>query len=766
MAEEEHKNKTTEVSYKEVLRFWFEEGTLEELYKSKWFCVDGSPQQRETDQLIQARFGEVLLRAEEEASPLSAAWQEEGPLPLLALILVLDQFSRHVYRSRPQRDERVAANDRLALRYAERLIERGWERCLSVPQHIFLLMVFRHSPTIPRLKEVLERIDRRLQEEDYQRELLLKFRKTTLRRLQDLEGKLWATHHWDILEFHPFEADESDIESSKLYKTVEQFLKQRQVESLPALAISLSGGVDSMVLTKIVTHIRDKYKQKMEEKVSSSLTTLSNTFQVVAIHVDYANRPESGAEADYVEQWCEQRGVVFRKRTISEVTRGVTKREDYEEISRNIRFGFYKTVLEEFKGCPGVMFGHHKGDVQENVISNIMKGCSLVDLSGMHAESVINGVSIWRPMLPHPKSDIYSFSHKYGIPYFKDTTPKWSTRGKLRDQLMPLLQDMYGEGYLSNLSTMAEDSTQISEMVYFSHFKPFWESVQKSQVCVWVDCAPFLSQPLFFWKEALKHVCHSMLGTGMLREKSLEPQLLRRIRNDGGRRKTVGFVALKKENATYLEGTTLIIFRKEFFSPEAPYVAVGTSLWDRRHYNEEQEKNNINEHQFGPWKVRLELAPAEEESKQPMLDMWDVLRTGSFHYFLPNAPLYVVNPENRPKALRGIDKSITDAMPIVAAKGVFDEDEEGKQECCVKVTLEAHMWEHLGRESNHHLVRFLRQQQQEQEQQQQRDEEGEQRRKQRKQRHLQKKEREEKEKEKEGGTEAEVEVDISLFADE
>lgn len=50
----------------------------------------------------------------------------------------------------------------------------------------------------------------------------------------------------------------------------------------------------------------------------------------------------------------------------------------------------------------------------------------------------------------HPSSTLYYSSLlwlcRYGVPYFKDSTPSWSTRGKLRTQLMPLLLDMYGEG--------------------------------------------------------------------------------------------------------------------------------------------------------------------------------------------------------------------------------------------------------------------------------------------------------------------------------
>jgi hypothetical protein len=44
--------------------------------------------------------------------------------------------------------------------------------------------------------------------------------------------------------------------------------------------------------------------------------------QIVACHVDYGNRPESGAEADFVEQWCGKYGIHFKKRRIEEV-RGI-----------------------------------------------------------------------------------------------------------------------------------------------------------------------------------------------------------------------------------------------------------------------------------------------------------------------------------------------------------------------------------------------------------------------------------------------------------
>tara|TARA_B110000090_G_C13067651_1_gene325977 strand:- start:23 stop:301 length:279 start_codon:yes stop_codon:yes gene_type:complete len=76
----------------------------------------------------------------------------------------------------------------------------------------------------------------------------------------------------------------------------------------------------------------------------------------------------------------------------------------------------------------------------------------------MESTGTTDGVSIWRPLLGHSKDDIFSFAHDYGVPYFIDTTPSWSTRGKLRNQLVPLLVDMYGAGCLNNLTTLAQDS--------------------------------------------------------------------------------------------------------------------------------------------------------------------------------------------------------------------------------------------------------------------------------------------------------------------
>ena len=155
-----------------------------------------------------------------------------------------------------------------------------------------------------------------------------------------------------------------------------------------------------------------------------------------------------------------------------------------------------------------------------------MKGGSLLDLGGMGVTSIVNGVSIWRPFLAFNKDDVLTFAHTYGVPYFKDTTPHWSTRGHLRNELVPLLSSMYGEGFLRHLSHLASESAQLSQLTNSSLFEPFWKTVEYTPLGAVVDCSKVASLPLFFWKESLKHIAHN-LGVGLVPEKSVQTFLTR-----------------------------------------------------------------------------------------------------------------------------------------------------------------------------------------------------------------------------------------------
>lgn len=144
------------------------------------------------------------------------------------------------------------------------------------------------------------------------------------------------------------------------------------------------------------------------------------------VHIDYGNRPEASAEADFVRRYCESLDIEFKCRTIEEVTRGVTSRNEYERISRDIRYTTYREAVAKARSdlnkeemTVGVMLGHHRGDLRENVLSNAHKGSGPLDLSGMTAVSRNDGVTLFRPLLSLEKSFVFDYAHAFGVPYFK-----------------------------------------------------------------------------------------------------------------------------------------------------------------------------------------------------------------------------------------------------------------------------------------------------------------------------------------------------------
>jgi hypothetical protein len=262
-----------------------------------------------------------------------------------------------------------------------------------------------------------------------------------------------------------------------LLQTIDKFLKTHlqwsrgasvfsgstAVAKQPILALSLSGGVDSMVLLRLLAcpWLRERH----------------GFYRVLCMHVNYGNRREAGREAQFVETWVRQfsggaplgmdfigdgssnfevsceahlEGVDIQEDTagngtVKTIEKGISegngsgssncsqsssflwcetlvvgggrndgtmRREDFEADSRKLRFDFYKAQMAKLGGSceiksshnsepslenghsddtnkkeapltTGVLLAHHLGDVEENVLSNVMRGSPPDVLSGM-----------------------------------------------------------------------------------------------------------------------------------------------------------------------------------------------------------------------------------------------------------------------------------------------------------------------------------------------------------------------------------------------
>jgi uncharacterized protein (DUF924 family) len=154
----------------DVLDFWFgregEPGYGE--FREAWFRKDP-----EFDRQVRDRFESLH---EEAASGRLDDWREEAR-SCLALVIVLDQFPRNMYRG----DPRSYATDRKAQETAEYAVERALDRELPSFQRAFLYMPFMHSEDL-----------------EHQRRSVDLFRR--LRGSDEPDAPDYAVRHLEIIE--------------------------------------------------------------------------------------------------------------------------------------------------------------------------------------------------------------------------------------------------------------------------------------------------------------------------------------------------------------------------------------------------------------------------------------------------------------------------------------------------------------------------------------------------------------------------------------
>jgi uncharacterized protein (DUF924 family) len=126
----------------EVLDFWFGPRpyppTQVHQHSRLWFGEPNAPELTpQTDELVRERFGDLTRAA---AAGHLSAW-ESGPRRRLALVLLLDQFPRNIFRG----TARAFAQDARALSLTLSGMQFGADATLDPVERIFFYMPLMHS---------------------------------------------------------------------------------------------------------------------------------------------------------------------------------------------------------------------------------------------------------------------------------------------------------------------------------------------------------------------------------------------------------------------------------------------------------------------------------------------------------------------------------------------------------------------------------------------------------------------------------------------
>ena len=260
------------------------------------------------------------------------------------------------------------------------------------------------------------------------------------------------------------------------------------------VCVSLSGGVDSMVLTYIL--------KKME--------TLLN-INIKVFHLSYNNRTESQYERQLIWTFCQKLNIPIYNYTIPYLKRGDINREKYEKITRKIRFKCYEKM-----SCP-IILGHIYEDKVENIFTNLSTNKHIFNLQKIKLISEIQGISIIRPFINTEKADIFKYAHICKIPYLNDTTPLWSNRGKFRTNFINHYIKQYDKG-ISNIVKVSESLQNYGELIQETVIQPMITDLLEDK---WIIITPSIRKNKHLIRELFTGYCHS-IQHGMPSEKSIQ----------------------------------------------------------------------------------------------------------------------------------------------------------------------------------------------------------------------------------------------------
>ena len=193
--------------------------------------------------------------------------------------------------------------------------------------------------------------------------------------------------------------------------------------------VAVSGGVDSVVLL-----------HKLISEASHDL---------IVAHFDHGIRPESDADARFVERLAAMYELPFE-----------TKREELgaqasEAMARDRRYTFLYDMAQKHDAI--VMTAHHGDDLIETIAINVRRG------TGWRGLAVLDNPRIMRPLLPYSKTDIYDYAIKNQLEWVEDETN--ASDVYLRNRLRRFIKSSLSQAAHKKLLTLWQHQLELKQAI-------------------------------------------------------------------------------------------------------------------------------------------------------------------------------------------------------------------------------------------------------------------------------------------------------------
>ena len=244
--------------------------------------------------------------------------------------------------------------------------------------------------------------------------------------------------------------------------------------------VGVSGGADSVALLHLLAALQPPLQ-----------------LALYAVHVDHQLRPESAADAAFVQALCRRLHVpvLIERHDVSARCRA--ERWSLEDGARRIRYQCFLHAAAQ--RCAGVIALAHTADDQaEPVLMRLLRGSGSTGLSGIPRTRLLDGVRVVRPLLDVWRQEILQYLRQHRLAFREDASNRdvRFTRNRIRHELLPLLEQGYNPQIKAALVQLAEqcrsDSASV-ESLASRHWKRLAKVAPTGEVAL--TLRPFIRQP-------------------------------------------------------------------------------------------------------------------------------------------------------------------------------------------------------------------------------------------------------------------------------
>lgn len=168
--------------------------------------------------------------------------------------------------------------------------------------------------------------------------------------------------------------------------------------------------------------------------------------------IDHALREESGRELELVRSVCDQLRVPFHSKRLT-LSRG----PDLEARARLARYAALESIRVD-QGLDDLATAHTAEDQAETVLMRLGRGTSLRGAGAIRERTG----ALLRPLVTFRRSEVRAFAIDRRLPFIDDPMNRDPafTRVRVRERLLPALEDALGEGAVTALARFAHTAAE------------------------------------------------------------------------------------------------------------------------------------------------------------------------------------------------------------------------------------------------------------------------------------------------------------------